>query len=112
MDDDNKSRGYGYLQFESKESADKCFNEVTALNNGGQKFTVLDKEVDVCKFLRKRERPDNKNNLYIKNIPKLSKEDIEKKIENYFHQEWRRNQKSRGWILKRNRKSLLFCVIH
>jgi hypothetical protein len=47
-------------------------------------MTVLDKEVDVCKFLRKRERPDNKNNLYIKNIPKLSKEDIEKKLRTTF----------------------------
>jgi RNA recognition motif-containing protein len=80
MDDDNKSRGYGYLQYESKESAEKCFNEVAALNNAGLKLTVLDKEVDVCRFQKKRERPDNKNNIYIKNIPKLSKEEIEKKL--------------------------------
>jgi RNA recognition motif-containing protein len=82
MDDDNKSRGYGYLQFESKESVDKCFNEINAM--GSKKITVLDKEVDVCKFMKKRERPDNKNNLYIKNIPKLSKDDIEKKLKATF----------------------------
>lgn len=51
---------------------------------GSKKITVLDKEVDVCKFMKKRERPDNKNNLYIKNIPKLSKEDIEKKLKATF----------------------------
>ena len=45
MDDDNKSRGFGYLKFESKESVDKCLNEITALANVGKKITVLDKEV-------------------------------------------------------------------
>lgn len=54
------------------------------MGNGGKKITVLDKEVDVCKFMKKRERPDNKNNLYIKNIPKLSKDDIEKKLKATF----------------------------
>ncbi|XP_027935772.1 polyadenylate-binding protein 7 [Vigna unguiculata] len=64
--DDGKSKGYGFVQFESEESANSAIEKL----NGS---TVRDKQIYVGKFVRKGDRIlpgyDSKyTNLYIKNL--------------------------------------------
>ncbi|XP_047174630.1 polyadenylate-binding protein 7-like [Vigna umbellata] len=64
--DDGKSKGYGFVQFESEESANSAIENL----NGS---TVRDKQIYVGKFVRKGDRivPGNDSkytNLYIKNL--------------------------------------------
>ncbi|KAJ7972296.1 Polyadenylate-binding protein [Quillaja saponaria] len=66
MSDDGKSKGYGFVQFESEESANAAIEKL----NG---CTVEDKQIYVGKFVRKSDRvlpgPDAKyTNLYVKNL--------------------------------------------
>ncbi|CAI8594882.1 unnamed protein product [Vicia faba] len=66
ISEDGKSKGFGYIQFGSEESA----NDVIQKMNGS---TVRDKQIYVGKFIKKSERslpePDAKyTNLYVKNL--------------------------------------------
>ncbi|KAH7553627.1 hypothetical protein JRO89_XS12G0035600 [Xanthoceras sorbifolium] len=66
MSEDGRSRGYGFVQFETEESANAAIENL----NGS---TVGDKQIYVGKFLRKNDRilpsPDAKyTNLYVKNL--------------------------------------------
>lgn len=47
FNDDGSSRGYGYIQFEHKEAADKCLFEA---DKSGGKLQILGKDVEVHKF--------------------------------------------------------------
>ncbi|KAL5068504.1 hypothetical protein RYX36_019391, partial [Vicia faba] len=66
ISEDGKSKGFGYIQFGSEESANDAIQKM----NGS---TVRDKQIYVGKFIRKSERslpePDAKyTNLYVKNL--------------------------------------------
>lgn len=66
MFEDGKSKGYGFVQFESEESAIAAIDDL----NGS---TIGDKQLYVTKFVRKSDRvlpnPDVKyTNLYVKNL--------------------------------------------
>ncbi|KAM7265555.1 hypothetical protein ACFE04_003238 [Oxalis oulophora] len=73
--EDGKSKGYGFVQFESEESALAAIDKL----NG---FIVGDKEMYVGKFIRKSDRvmpsPDVKyTNLYIKNLdPDVTEDEL------------------------------------
>lgn len=75
---ENKSLGYGYLQFENKEIAEKCLkNEENAeLREAG---------LEVVQFVPRNNRETRKNNLYVK-IPyeNLEKEQVAKLIDVSF----------------------------
>ncbi|KAL5059698.1 hypothetical protein RYX36_031302 [Vicia faba] len=66
ISEDGKSKGFGYIQFGSEESAN---DDIQKMNGS----TVRDKQIYVGKFIRKSERslpePDAKyTNLYVKNL--------------------------------------------
>lgn len=73
-DEQGKSRGYGYVQFEDKESTDKCL--------AGKNKLVLDGQtLEVTAFAQKSQRPElNSNNLYMKNLPKMPSEEASEKL--------------------------------
>ncbi|KAF7818707.1 polyadenylate-binding protein 7-like [Senna tora] len=77
--EDGKSKGYGYVQFQSEESANAAIEKM----NGS---TVRDKQIYVGKFIKKSDRilpsPDAKyTNLYIKNLdPKTTEEVLQEKF--------------------------------
>jgi len=73
-DENGDSLGYGYVQFESREYADKCLSEVKQLK-------IKDKIIEVNGFKRKKDRDDCRRNLYLKNLPvNLTFTDLEKKL--------------------------------
>ncbi|KAL0555410.1 hypothetical protein IC582_009355 [Cucumis melo] len=80
--DDGKSKGYGFVQFESEESANAAIESL----NG---FTVGDKQIYVGKFVRKSDRvlanPDIKyTNLYVKNLdPEIGEEHLQEKFSEF-----------------------------
>ncbi|XP_050893043.1 polyadenylate-binding protein 7 [Lathyrus oleraceus] len=66
MSEDGKSKGFGYIQFDSEESANDAIQKM----NGS---TVRDKQIYVGKFIRKSERSYGDSdaqytNLYVKNL--------------------------------------------
>ncbi|KAK9289846.1 hypothetical protein L1049_008006 [Liquidambar formosana] len=66
MSEDGKSKGYGFVQFESDESANTAIEKLNGTTVGG-------KQIYVGKFVRKSDRvlpsPDAKyTNLYVKNL--------------------------------------------
>ncbi len=70
-DDQGKSLGYGYVQYETEENAVKA---IEAMNNQEFKGTKL----DVSKFVTSKNRNTELKNLYMKNFPKnFNKEKIE-----------------------------------
>ncbi|PRQ43716.1 putative polyadenylate binding protein [Rosa chinensis] len=74
MFEDGKSKGYGFVQFESEESAIAAIDKL----NGS---TVGDKQLYVAKFVRKSDRvlpnPDVKyTNLYVKNLDLNVREEL------------------------------------
>ena len=72
MDEHGESRGYGYVQYDNKESADKCIAGIKNLELHGNKL-------DIQSFTKKNERGEAQdNNLYMKNLPNLA--DLEKKL--------------------------------
>ena len=64
-DSKGKSRGYGFVHFETTEAADEAIKKINGMLLAG-------KEVYVGKFLKKNERPSIKEwtNIYVKNLPK------------------------------------------
>ncbi|XP_050380378.1 polyadenylate-binding protein 7 [Argentina anserina] len=82
MFEDGKSKGYGFVQFETEESATAAIDKL----NG---FTVGDKQLYVAKFVRKSDRvlpnPDVKyTNLYVKNLdPNVREELLEEKFSEF-----------------------------
>jgi polyadenylate-binding protein len=60
-----KSKGYGYIHYETAEAATAAIEKLDGMLIDGQ-------EVQVGKFMRRTERPDQEDwtNLYIKNIPR------------------------------------------
>ena len=70
--------GYGYVQFESIESADRC---VTYANNSVFKGAII----TVQPFISKTNRFDAKSNLYVKNLPTyLTEDQLNSKIKEIF----------------------------
>lgn len=67
---------YGYVQYESKASAEKC------LNVG--KLAILNQEVTISKFIPKSNRSNLQTNLYIKNFPDLPIEKISEILKVFF----------------------------
>ncbi|EXB75946.1 putative polyadenylate-binding protein [Morus notabilis] len=79
--EDGKSRGYGFVQFETVEASNAAIRELN-----GQ--TVGDKQIYVTNFVRKMDRmsnPDAKyTNLYVKNLDSdVSQELLEEKFEKF-----------------------------
>ncbi|KAM3146899.1 hypothetical protein pb186bvf_001053 [Paramecium bursaria] len=72
VDENKQSRGYGWVQFDTKENADNLITQSDKLIWDGQKIIVK-------KFLKKgeKERKDNRCNLYVKNFwGPLADEDV------------------------------------
>lgn len=67
-DENGHSRGYGYVQFESKNDADNCLKA-----HESDPIKVNDKKLDLQKYVPRSDRPNNsaKNNLFLKNLPKV-----------------------------------------
>ena len=68
---DGTSKGFGYVQFENSDEANKAINE---LNN----TTWKDKTITVCTFKKRGAREEQrslKNNLYCRNFPTTYTED-------------------------------------
>ncbi|CAJ2672591.1 unnamed protein product [Trifolium pratense] len=82
MSEDGKSKGFGYIQFDSEESANDAIQKL----NGS---TVRDKKIYVGKFIRKSERsypvPDAKDtNLYVKNLdPDITEAHLKEKFSSF-----------------------------
>lgn len=82
MSEDGKSKGYGFVQFESDESANAAIEKL----NGS---TVGDKQIYVAKFVKKSDRilpsPDAKyTNLYMKNLdPDVTEELLKEKFSEF-----------------------------
>ncbi|XP_038905827.1 polyadenylate-binding protein 7 [Benincasa hispida] len=80
--DDGKSKGYGFVQFESEDSANAAIESL----NG---FTIGDKQIYVGKFVRKSDRvlanADVKyTNLYVKNLdPEIGEEHLQEKFSEF-----------------------------
>eukprot|EP01103_Thecamoeba_quadrilineata_P012776 TRINITY_DN337_c0_g5_i1.p1 TRINITY_DN337_c0_g5~~TRINITY_DN337_c0_g5_i1.p1 ORF type:complete len:615 (+),score=156.71 TRINITY_DN337_c0_g5_i1:84-1928(+) len=69
-DEHGNSKGYGFVQFESQETADKAIEKVNSM-------MLMDKQVFVGKFIPKKERMkfrENQDftNVYVKNLPENS----------------------------------------
>ncbi|KAI4349059.1 hypothetical protein L6164_009704 [Bauhinia variegata] len=82
MSDDGKSKGYGFVQFDSEESANAAIDKL----NGS---IVGDKQIYVGKFVKKSDRilpsPDAKyTNLYVKNFdPDITEELLLEKFSSF-----------------------------
>ena len=84
----NKSRGYGYIQFKQKESANKVLEQ---FRNGG--ISINNNKIVVEEFQpnKDREQPKNLNCLFICNLPNDDSVTITKaslkevKFENYYN---------------------------
>jgi len=61
-DESGKSRRYGYVQFDSKDGAEKCLQDA-------ENIKIKGKVVEITSFLKKENRVDPRKNLYIKNMP-------------------------------------------
>ncbi|MED6182125.1 hypothetical protein PIB30_025678 [Stylosanthes scabra] len=82
MSEDGKSKGYGFVQFESEESANAAIEKLNGI-------TVKDKQMYVGNFMKKSERilpdPEAKyTNLYIKNLdPDITDELLQEKFSSF-----------------------------
>ncbi|KAA8516633.1 hypothetical protein F0562_016861 [Nyssa sinensis] len=82
LSDDGKSKGYGFVQFETEESANSAIEKLNCSTVGG-------KQIYVGKFVRKSERvlpsPDAKyTNLYMKNLdPDVTEELLREKFSEF-----------------------------
>jgi RNA recognition motif-containing protein len=77
-DASGNSLGYGYVQFDRKDSADRA---ITQANNTKLKDLII----QVQPFVSKSNRVDPKNNLYIKNLPNnISEEELQAKLIEMF----------------------------
>ncbi|GLT25780.1 hypothetical protein SLA2020_008890 [Shorea laevis] len=80
--EDGKSKGHGFVQFETEESANAAIEEL----NGS---TVVDKQIYVGKFVKKTDRilpsPDAKyTNLYMKNLdPDITEEKLQERFSEF-----------------------------
>ncbi|GKV10198.1 hypothetical protein SLEP1_g21600 [Rubroshorea leprosula] len=80
--EDGKSKGHGFVQFETEESANAAIQEL----NGS---TVVDKQIYVGKFVKKSDRmlpsPDAKyTNLYVKNLdPDITEENLRERVSEF-----------------------------
>lgn len=77
-DDEGESVGYGFVLYDSAESAKKAIEECNGKEWKGKKLFV-------CQFIKGRpKKPVRYNNVYVKNIPKSwSNDDIRKYFEKY-----------------------------
>lgn len=77
-DDKGESLGYGYIQYETEESAETAREKL----NGNTNFGVA---IKVEKFISSKNRDTVKNNLYFKNFPKSwDKDQCAQKIKELF----------------------------
>lgn len=90
IDGDFKSRGYGFVQFEALEAAQKAIKEMNGLDvsqkpaadEEGKIDTNLVEVLAVCEFIPKADRngvqqPKCGTNLYVKNFPETNFGDAE-----------------------------------
>jgi len=77
VDEGSASYGYGYVQFEDKESAERCLVEA---EKDPQSIKIRDNIIEVSKFLSKKNREDPRKNLYIKNLPQAEPKEFEGKL--------------------------------
>jgi len=77
IDESSSSFGYGYVQFEDKESAEKCIAEA---EKDAQSFKIHENVIEVSRFLSKKNREDPRKNLYIKNLPESEPKEFEIKL--------------------------------
>lgn len=61
-DENGKSLGYGYVQYDSEEAANKAIEALNGKELWGQ-------TVDVTKFVASKNRNTEQKNLYLKNFP-------------------------------------------
>ena len=72
---ENKSLGYGYVQFESKASAEECIKKAN-------EFLLDGVSIKIERFVPRSGRENIKNNIYVKGFSKkASIEEITQKIE-------------------------------
>jgi len=77
-DKSGNSLGYGYVQFEKPEDADKAIQELNATK-------LKEQEIGVEKFKPRGSRAlATNNNLYVRHLPEGSKEEIEKLLNDLF----------------------------
>jgi len=79
-DSEGKSLGYGYVQFEKKEDADKALKEL-------QGTRLKENELLLEQFVPKDRRAVHieKKNIYVKNLPQdKTEEELDKLIESFF----------------------------
>lgn len=62
MKENGESRGYGYIQFETKEGAEKCIAQANGL-------LFKEKPVVVEVFKRRTDRTLVRKNIYVRNLP-------------------------------------------
>ncbi|KAI6698005.1 hypothetical protein NL676_018124 [Syzygium grande] len=93
MSDDGKSRGHGFVQFDSEESANAAIENLNGSDVGGKKIYV-------AKFVRKGDRglltADAKyTNLYAKNLdPEVTEEVLQEKFSEFG--------KVTSWVIAKN----------
>ncbi|KAF8042727.1 hypothetical protein BT93_A1145 [Corymbia citriodora subsp. variegata] len=93
MSDDRRSRGHGFVQFDSEESANAAIENLNGSDVGGKKIYV-------AKFVRKSDRglltADAKyTNLYVKNLDPEVTEDV-------FHEKFSEFGKVTSWVIAKN----------
>eukprot|EP01124_Arcella_intermedia_P004815 TRINITY_DN1276_c0_g1_i1.p1 TRINITY_DN1276_c0_g1~~TRINITY_DN1276_c0_g1_i1.p1 ORF type:complete len:516 (+),score=83.24 TRINITY_DN1276_c0_g1_i1:61-1608(+) len=77
VDDNGKSKGFGFVHFKNNEDAQKAIERVNGL-------TLKGKKVYVGLFLPERERLKNWTNIYVKNLdPSTTEEDLENKFSEF-----------------------------
>ena len=75
-DEEGKSKGYGYVQYENKDAAEYAIKEINGKEWNGR-------IVEASLFRKRNDREPTYNNLYVRGIPKhFSNEDLQK----YFEQ--------------------------
>jgi len=73
------SLGYGYVQFEKKEDADRCLQVL-------QGTKLKENELQLHPFVSKDKRPETapKKNVYVKNLPKGAEAELEASVKKLF----------------------------
>lgn len=102
--DEGKSLGYGYIQFDKKKDAEET------IKRKQEEFKIKDEILKIEKFvpykLRKKEEI---NNLYVKNLPEGTEEEIKNKIKDLF--EKKGGKTSSICVRKEEKKNKYFAFV-
>lgn len=78
IDDNGRSLGYGYIQYEEEANAKVAIEKL----NGS---TLNGSVINVSQFVPSKNRPVNKNNIFLKQFPEeLDQATVEKEINNFY----------------------------